>query len=108
METAEFILFMCTLIGALSAFFSIMKSKKESDMRIGKVDTELLYLSSKINSLDNDYNKMYTDFSNKIDKLENKYENMNKEVMAELKAISSNLSEIKAANDFLRKFFEKD
>ena len=77
-------------------------------MRIGKVDTELLYLSSKINSLDNDYNKMYNDFSNKIDKPENKYENMNKEVMAELKAISSNLSEIKAANDFLRKFFEKD
>ena len=77
-------------------------------MRIGKVDTELLYLSSKINSLDNDYNKMYTDFSNKIDKLENKYENMNKEVMAELKAISSNLSEIKAVNDFLRKFFEND
>ena len=77
-------------------------------MRIGKVDTELLYLSSKINSLDNDYNKMYNDFSNKIDKLENKYENMNKEVMAELKAISSNLSEIKAVNDFLRKFFEND
>lgn len=77
-------------------------------MRIGKVDTELLYLSSKINSLDNDYNKMYNDFSNKIDKLENKYENMNKEVMYELKTISSNLSEIKSVNNFLRKFFEKD
>ena len=102
-ENTEFIIFLCTLIGAVSAIFAMAKSKKEGDIRIGKVDTELIHLASKINEVDKNYERFYNEITKKINSLEDKQDAYFKEVMLELKNNSSIIAELSAKN----KIFER-
>lgn len=103
MNNAEFIIFICTLIGAISAVFAMIKSKKEGDIRIGKVDTELIHLSNRINEVDNNYERLYNEISRKITNLEDKQESSSKEVMLELKNISNSITELTVKSKILER-----